>query len=115
MYISNCVVNLSVDQEQVFREAFRVLKGGGRIAISDIVANQPLPTQITDNPLLYCACIAGAKTIDELKNILLKVGFEKISIEPVENSKTFIKDWAPEVKAEIYVISAKISAEKPQR
>lgn len=111
--ISNCVVNLSVDKEQVFKETYRVLKEGGRIAISDIVANKPLPPEIRNSSQLHCACIAGALTVDELKSILQKAGFENISIDIVNESKMFIKDWAPEVAAENYVVSAKISAVKP--
>jgi ubiquinone/menaquinone biosynthesis C-methylase UbiE len=110
--ISNCVINLSVDKPQVFKEAFRVLKGGGRLAISDIVANQPLPPEITNSSQLHCACIAGAMTIDELKSILQKAGFVDIVIDTQASSKTYIKDWAPEVSAENYVISAKITAKK---
>lgn len=112
--ISNCVVNLSVSKEQVFREVFRVLKEGGRLAISDVVADKPLPPEIANDSQLYCACIAGAMTADELRNILRKVGFENISIDAVEESKMFIKDWAPEVNAENYVVSAKIRAVKPK-
>lgn len=113
--ISNCVINLSPNKHQVFSEAFRVLKAGGRLAISDIVANKPLPAQIVNNPQLHCACISGALTIDALKDILQKVGFEKIEIAIQDQSKTFIKDWAPEVGAENYVASAKITAEKPAK
>jgi len=111
--ISNCVVNLSVSKLQVFQEAFRVLKEGGRIAISDIVASQPMPAEIRNNTELYCACISGAMTIEALKTLLNKVGFENIVIEPQEGSKMFIKDWAPEAGAENYVVSAKIKAQKP--
>lgn len=113
--ISNCVVNLSTNKHQVFQEAFRVLKPGGRIAISDIVANKPLPAQILNNSELYCACIAGAMTINELKDILKKAGFENIVIDVQQESKIFIKDWAPEVSAENYVVSAKIKATKPMK
>lgn len=113
--ISNCVVNLSENKEQVFKEAFRVLKEGGKLAISDIVADKPLPPEIANSSQLHCACIAGALTVADLKNILLKVGFESISVEVSEESKMFIKDWAPDVKAENYVISAKITAVKPTK
>lgn len=112
--ISNCVVNLSTNKEQVFRESFRVLKEGGRIAISDIVANKPLPPEMINNKDLYCNCISGAITIDELKKILSRVGFKDIVIEPQVNSRMFIKDWVPGSDAENYVISAKIKAVKPK-
>jgi arsenite methyltransferase len=110
--ISNCVVNLSTNKSQVFNEAYRVLKEGGRIAISDIVAYKPLPQEMLNNAELYCNCISGAITIDQLKNILAKAGFTEIAIEPQEKSKMFIKDWVPGSDAENYVVSAKIKAVK---
>src|SRR4029078_252928 len=66
--ISNCVVNLSTNKESVFNESFRVLKEGGRFAISDIVASKPLPPEMINNKELYCNCISGAITINELKS-----------------------------------------------
>ena len=113
--ISNCVVNLSVNKLQVFKEAFRVLKDGGRLAISDIVANKALPPEIVNNSELYCACIAGAMTIEALQDTLQKAGFKNVKIEPQQKSKMFIKDWAPDVGAENYVVSAKITAVKPRK
>jgi SAM-dependent methyltransferase len=112
--ISNCVVNLSTNKENVFNEAFRVLKDGGRLAISDMVAYKPLPREMIDNKELYCNCISGAITIMELKNILAKSGFTDVEIEPQENSRMFIKDWVPGSDSENYVVSAKIKAIKPR-
>lgn len=112
--ISNCVVNLSTNKESVFNESFRVLKEGGRLAISDMVASKPLPSEMINNKDLYCNCISGAITISELKNILAKAGFTDIVIEPQENSRMFIKDWVPGSDAENYVVSAKIKAVKPK-
>ncbi len=112
--ISNCVINLSTNKSNVFNEAFRVLKDGGRLAISDMVAYKPLPKEMIDNAELYCNCISGAITINELKNILAKAGFTDIVIEPQENSRMFIKDWVPGSDAENYVVSAKIKAVKPR-
>ena len=112
--ISNCVVNLSTDKAQVFKEFFRVLKEGGRIAISDVVANKPLPKKMVNNKELYCNCISGAIPINDLKAILSKAGFKDVVIEPQENSRMFIKDWVPGAGAEDYVISAKITAVKPK-
>lgn len=112
--ISNCVVNLSTNKTKVFNEAFRVLKDGGRLAISDMVAYKPLPKEMIESSELYCNCIAGAITIDELKNILVQAGFTDISIEPQENSRLFIKDWVPGSDSENYVVSAKIKAVKPR-
>ena len=93
--ISNCVINLSPDKQQVFSEAFRVLKPGGRLAISDVVASAELPEEIKNDLALYSGCMAGASQISELQAILEKNGFEKINIAPKDESKDFIKDWAP--------------------
>lgn len=112
--ISNCVVNLSSDKAQVFNESFRVLKEGGRIAISDMVAYMPLPQEMVDNNELYCNCISGAITIEELEQILSRAGFVNIAIEPQEDSSTYIKDWVPGSNAENYVVSAHIKAVKPK-
>ncbi len=112
--ISNCVINLSTDKEQVFKESFRVLKDGGRLAISDMVAYKPLPQEMVKNKDLYCNCISGALPIDELKQILASSGFTDIVIETQEESRMFVKDWVPGSDAENYVISAKIKAIKPK-
>lgn len=112
--ISNCVVNLSTNKVNVFNEAYRVLKAGGRLAISDMVAYKPLPKEMIANAELYCNCISGAVTINELKDILSKAGFTDIVIEPDANSRMFIKDWVPGSDAENYVVSAKIKAVKPR-
>lgn len=112
--ISNCVVNLSTNKTQVFNEAFRVLKEGGRLAISDMVAYKPLPHEMVINKELYCNCISGAITIEELKKILSNAGFIDILVEPQENSRMFVKDWVPGSDAENYVVSAKIKAVKPR-
>lgn len=112
--ISNCVINLSTNKPQVFKEAFRVLKNGGRLAISDMVANKPLPQEMLENKELYCNCVSGAMPIDELKKILSQSGFTDIVIETQENSRMFIKDWVPGSNSENFVISAKIKAIKPK-
>ena len=112
--ISNCVINLSTNKSQVFNEAFRVLKNGGRLAISDMVANKPLPPEMLNNKELYCNCISGAMPINELKKILDQAGFIDITIETQENSRIFIKDWVPGSNSENFVISAKIKATKPK-
>jgi SAM-dependent methyltransferase/DNA-binding transcriptional ArsR family regulator len=111
--ISNCVVNLSPDKPAVWREALRVLRPGGRIAIADIVTSAPLPPALRDDPALHCACIGGAATIAEIGQQLAAAGFVNIRVEPREESRTFIRDWAPGTDAEAWIVSAAITAEKP--
>ncbi len=111
--ISNCVINLSPEKEKVFRESFRVLKPGGRLAVSDVVARAPLPEVIRRDPEKYCGCIGGAATLEEMQSMLANAGFNEIEIELKEGSKRFIKDWLPESGAEKFVVSANITATKP--
>ena len=111
--ISNCVINLSPDKQRVFNEAYRVLKNGGRLAISDVVASTELPPEMRDDLQLYSGCMAGASQIDELEHILAGCGFTDIRIAPKDESKAFIKDWAPGRGVEEYVVSATIEAVKP--
>lgn len=111
--ISNCVVNLSPDKPQVLRDAFRVLKSGGRIAISDIVATAKLPDEVKTDMAVYTGCMAGASLIDDLQAILGAAGFVDVKIEPKDSSREFIKEWVPGRKFEDYVVSANITARKP--
>ena len=110
--ISNCVINLSPDKSAVFREAMRVLKPGGRLAISDIVAREGMPENIRADMALYTGCVAGASTVPELEGDLNAAGFESISIKPKDNSAEFIAKWAPGSGAENYTQSAYIEARK---
>jgi len=110
--ISNCVINLSTDKPAVFREAYRVLKTGGGLAISDVVATADLPEEIKNDLTLYSACVSGASTIADLESILADCGFTEIKIEPKDESREFIREWAPEIPLEEYVQSATIEARK---
>ncbi len=111
--ISNCVINLSPDKSQVFRDAFRVLKPGGRLAISDIVATAELPEEARRDLALYTGCMAGASLIGELEAMLCAAGFMQVNITPKDASRAFIRDWAPGRKIEEFVVSANIEAIKP--
>ena len=111
--ISNCVINLSPNKARVFEETFRVLKAGGRLAISDVVASTELPDEIREDLMLYSGCMAGASLISDLETILADCGFTEIKISPKDESKEFIKDWAPGRGVEDYVLSASIEAIKP--
>jgi ubiquinone/menaquinone biosynthesis C-methylase UbiE len=110
--ISNCVINLSPEKEQVFEEAFRVLKPGGKLAISDVVSSVDLPEEIKNDVLLYAGCVGGASTVEKIESILDKSGFTDIKIEPKHKSKKFIKDWIPGSGIENYILSATIEAVK---
>ena len=111
--ISNCVINLSPHKEQVFSDAFRSLKPGGRLAISDVVATAEMPEEMKNDPILHAGCMAGASLIDELEMMMNEAGFEKVRIIPKDESREFIRDWAPGRGVEAYVVSAYIEAVKP--
>ncbi|WP_100489252.1 arsenite methyltransferase [Sporolactobacillus pectinivorans] len=112
--LSNCVINLSPDKPQVFKEAFRVLKKGGRLAISDVVLTAELPAEIkSDLDVSYSGCISGASSIANLQNMLEQNGFTQIEIRPKDESKVFIKEWVPGANIENYIVSSTIQAVKP--
>ena len=113
--MSNCVINLSPEKAAVFREAYRVLKPGGRLAISDVVAVRPLPASMLADRELHCACIGGAALVADIQKILETTGFEKIGITLVDSSRDLIKQWVPGKNAQDYVVSAFIQAIKPSR
>jgi SAM-dependent methyltransferase len=110
--LSNCVINLSPDKPQVFREAFRVLKKGGRLAISDMVASGPLPQGLKDDLRRHSECISGSTPVEELEAMIRAAGFEAVRIVPKAESRTFVKDWAPGTGIEDYILSATIEAVK---
>ncbi len=111
--ISNCVINLVPDKAQVFREAFRVLKPGGRLAVSDIVGTAPLPADLVADPALVCGCIAGAAPAGQIEQWLRAAGFAEIEVTAKPESRAMIKEWAPGRGVEDYVVSAAIEARKP--
>src|SRR5437762_3035490 len=102
--ISNCVINLSADKDQVLREAFRVLKPGGRMAVSDVVTRGEVDAQIRQNVLLWVGCIAGALDESEYRAKLLAAGFGEITIEPtriykVDDAREFLSQAGVDVDA----------------
>jgi len=123
--ISNCVINLSADKERVLREAFRVLRPGGRLAVSDVVVRGPVPAEIRRNVELWVGCIAGALEESEYRAKLAAAGFMNIEIEPmrvyrVEDARPYLAArgvdvdvMAPEVEGKF--ASAFIRADKPAK
>jgi len=102
--ISNCVINLSADKDAVLREAFRVLKPGGRFAVSDVVTRGDVPDEIRQNVLLWVGCVAGAMEEDEYRSKLKSAGFEQIELEPtrvyqVEDAREFLTGQDVDVDA----------------
>ncbi len=111
--ISNCVINLSADKPSVYRDAYRSLKAGGRLAISDVIATAQLPDEIRNDLVLHSACVGGAETVEELEGMLTEAGFRDIRIQPNVESREFMEEWVPGSNIGDYVASATIEAVKP--
>ncbi len=110
--ISNCVINLSPNKEKVFKEAYRVLKNGGRLSISDVVATAELPEEIREDLSMLTGCIAGAEYVDNIRTMIHQTGFSNIKLVPRDNGKEIIKSWVPDGRIEDYVTSFIIEATK---
>ena len=110
--ISNCVINLSMDKQKVFNEAFRVLKLGGRLSISDVVATAELPEQIRRDLTMMTGCISGAEYVETIRSMIETAGFSNIRMIPKDNSKEIIGSWVPNKNVEEFVASYIIEAEK---
>jgi arsenite methyltransferase len=112
LIISNCVINLSPEKDRVFREAMRVLKPGGRLAIADVVATKPLPLPLRQKLSAIGACIGGATLVDDLRALLAAAGFARLEITLSESSREYIRHWTEASEAGDYVVSALITAYK---
>ena len=110
--ISNCVINLALEKEKVFQDAWRVLKSGGRLSISDVVATAELPERIKNDLAMLSGCIAGAEYVDNLRVMLEDAGFIDIRLVPKDNSREILRTWVPDNMAEDYVASYLIEAIK---
>ena len=110
--ISNCVINLSPAKQKVFAEAKRVLKSGGRLAISDILKAEEFPAEIKANLDNYSSCVTGSIAEDKLLSILEKLEFKNIEIERKSHSDEIVEDWISGIDINQYIYSAYIRAEK---
>ena len=115
LIMSNCVINLSPDKLSVYREAYRILKPGGRLSISDVLATAKLPDDVQKNLALVAACVGGAATFEDTEKILKEAGFQNVKIKANDNSRNLIREWDPDKSenAVDYVVSAYIEAVKP--
>jgi arsenite methyltransferase len=123
--ISNCVINLSADKDRVLRQTFRVLKPGGRFAVSDVVSRGEVPDAVRKSMALWVGCIAGALEENDYIDKLAKAGFTEISVEPtriynIEDARRFLEDSGVDVdaiapQADGKLMSAFIRATKPAR
>ncbi len=111
--LSNCVINLSPDKPAVFLDAFRVLKPGGRLAISDVVSIAPLPEALQSQIQAFTGCVSGAADVATVERMLGDAGFVDVRVSVKEESRAFIEQWLPGSGVEAYVASATIEAVKP--
>lgn len=113
--ISNCVINLSADKGRVLKEAFRVLKPGGRFAVSDVVVNGDVPAEVRRSMELWVGCVAGALDVTEFERLLAEAGFESASVEPtrvydVEDARSFLEEAGLDVDAFGSAVDGRIMA-----
>jgi ubiquinone/menaquinone biosynthesis C-methylase UbiE len=108
--LSNCVINLSPEKSAVFREAFRVLRVGGRLAISDVVAIAPIPPELQTQAAALAGCISGAALVDDVKRMLVEAGFKSIDVKIAPRSAEIVSSWM--AGADRFIASATIEARR---
>lgn len=113
--LSNCVINLSPDKKQVYADAFRVLKPGGRLAIADTVKLKEMPEAMTSDPKMLCGCATGAASAAEIVALLENAGFTDIRVDVDQRSREVIKEWLPGSGVENYLASTSVEAIKPAK
>jgi len=111
--ISNCVINLCPDKRPVYNEAFRVLKPGGRLVVSDVVAREAFSEDMMKDWALFSGCLSGATVLADLEKILADAGFVDVAIRPKGNSEEIITSWEAKRGFEQKVFAAEVTARKP--
>jgi len=105
---------MSPEKAQVFQDAFRGLKAGGRLAVSDVVVTAPCPDEVQRSLALRAGCVAGASLLDDLEGMRQDAGFVDMHIQPKDESRTCIRGWVPGTNMADDLISATIEALKPE-
>lgn len=112
LLMSNCVINLSTDKEQVYREIYRILKTNGRISISDIILKKDLPEEIKQDPNIYGTWVGGAISLEKIKEILQSIGFRNIEIQLNEVTDEYARKWGHGLEIKEYITSGDILSYK---
>lgn len=110
--LSNCVINLSPDKQSVFNDAFRVLRPGGRLAVSDVVAVRELPDSMRNDAGILCGCVGGAALVADIEQMLRNAGFSDVHVEIKADSAEIVSGWEHGAGYQEYVRSALIGATK---
>jgi len=114
LVISNCVINLSPEKDKVFAEVYRVLRPGGRMVFSDVIARYDFPDEIRYNADLYSGCMAGAQTAHAIETMMQNAGFEGGRVEPREEGQRAIDSWSRGTEMSDRIFSGVISGKKPE-